>query len=85
MCNEDFVFILECYTKGNASYKGCVCMYLPQGMRHTKITMIRHPVLHNFASNTDFIGILYKKMCSNMPASVLQDLQNYALRITMWC
>jgi hypothetical protein len=30
-------------------------MYLPHGVRHTKITMIRKQELHNFASNTGFV------------------------------
>ena len=53
--NEDFIYTFECSPNGNASYKGCVCMYLPHGVRHTKITTIRQQELHNFASNTGVI------------------------------
>jgi hypothetical protein len=41
--------------------------------------MIRQQELHNIASNTGFIvsawHFVYTKMCSNMPASVLQGLK----------
>jgi len=53
--NEDFIYTFECYTKWNASNEGCECMYMPYGVGHTKLTMIRQQEIHNFASDTGFI------------------------------
>jgi hypothetical protein len=87
--NKYFIYTYECYTKGNASCEGCVCMYLPHGVGHTKITMIRQQELQNIASNTGFIvcawHFVYMKMCSNMLASVLAGFKNCALKETMCC
>jgi len=50
--NEEFIYTFECYTKGNASNKGCVCMYMPDDVGQT---MIRQQELYSFASKSGFI------------------------------
>jgi len=64
--NEDFIYTFECYTNWNASNKGFVCMYMPDGVGHTKITMILQQEIHNVASNTGFIVCAWHVVYENV-------------------
>ena len=61
--NKEFIYTFECYTKGNASNKSCVCMYMPDDVSHT---MIRQQELYSFASKSGFIFCAWHFVYENM-------------------